>query len=126
MAEFKCDHVHLRSLDPEAAARFYTEMFGAVPVSRMQNGNTLRVVVNLGGLALFIEQVPPGTPAPPPPPFMGVEHIGVAVTRFDAVVAELKGKGAAFAVEPRSPRPGIKIAFVQAPDNVQVEILERA
>ncbi len=126
MAQFKCDHVHLRSPDPEAAGRYYTDMFGATITSRMQNGNALRVVVDLGGLTLFIEQVAAATPVPPPPPFMGVEHIGLAVTGFDAAVAELRAKGAVFAVEPQSPRPGVKLAFVQAPDNVRVEILERS
>lgn len=126
MPSYRFDHVHLRSPDPAAAAGFYTAMFGATEVGRMQNGDALRVVVDLGGLTLFIEQVPPGTPRPPSPPFMGVEHVGLAVTGFDAAVAELKAKGAVFAKEPTSPRPGIQIAFVQAPDGVQVEILERA
>lgn len=125
MASFRIDHVHLRSPDPAAAASFYQTMFGATETSRVQNGGALRVVVDLGGLPLFIEQVPPNTPSPPAPPFMGVEHVGLAVTGFDAAVAELRAKGATFAKEPTSPRPGIRIAFVQAPDGVQVEILER-
>jgi catechol 2,3-dioxygenase-like lactoylglutathione lyase family enzyme len=126
MAKFTCDHVHLRSLDPEAAAQFYVDMLGAVPVSRTPIGQFLRVVVNLGGLNLFIEQVSTSTPRPPEPPFLGVEHIGLAVTEFDATVAELVAKGVTFAIKPTSPRPGIKIAFVQAPDGVRVEILERS
>jgi len=122
-SRFTCDHVHLRSLDAKAAARFYVTMFDAVPTP---SGLEQREVVDLGGLTLFIEQVSPGTAATPPPPFLGVEHIGLSVTGFDAIVADLTVKGAVFAVAPHSPRPGIKIAFVQAPDGVAVEILERA
>jgi len=126
MAEFRSDHLHLRSTDPEGAARFYTEMLGAKRTGEMMSGNALRVTLNLGGLNVFLEEVPPGTPSTPKPPFLGVEHVGLAVTGFDAAVAELKAKGVVFVKEPSSPRPGVKIAFIQAPDGVQIEILERA
>ena len=39
----------------------------------------------------------------------------------DAAVAELRAKGAEFAVEPHSPRPGFRLAFVRAPDGVRVD-----
>jgi catechol 2,3-dioxygenase-like lactoylglutathione lyase family enzyme len=125
MAEFRSDHLHLRSTDPEGAARFYTEMLGAKRTGELMSGNALRVMLNLGGLNLFLEEVPPGTPSTPKPPFLGIEHVGLAVTGFDAAVAELKAKGVVFVKEPSSPRPGVKIAFIQAPDGVQIEILER-
>ena len=118
---FTCDHIHLRSPDPDAAARWYQDTLGATPISRAEK----RVVVDLGGLQLFIEQVPPSTPHPPPAPFVGIEHIAVRVTGFEAAVAGLREKGAVFAAEPSSPRPGTKIAFLAAPDGVLVEILER-
>ena len=122
---FICDHIHLRSPDPDAAARWYQDMLGATPVSRAQPGGKLRVVVDLGGLELFIEQVPPSTPHPPAPPFVGIEHIAVRVAGFEAAVARLREMGAVFAAEPSSPRPGIQIAFLAAPDGVLVEVLER-
>lgn len=125
MTRFTMDHVHLRSPDPVRTADFYIEMLDAEPAGRMQNGAALRVVVKLGGVPLFIEQVPPGTASPPVPPFLGLEHIGLAVPDLDAAVAELRRRGAEFAVEPHSPRPGFKLAFLQAPDGVRVEILQR-
>ena len=125
MVEFKQDHLHLRSVDPEAAAKFYVDMFGALPVSRLESANSLRIVVDLGGLALFIERSPADTHRPPEPPFLGLEHIGLVVTAFEDAVAELQAKQAVFVVQPHSPRPGVKLAFIQAPDGVRVEILER-
>jgi len=125
MARFTSDHIHLRSADPEAAARYYAEMFGATEKGRVLNGEALRVILDLGGLTLFVEQVPATTPAAPPPPFLGIEHIGLAVTGMDEVVRELKAKGAVFVVEPTYARPDIRIAFIQGPDNVRIEILER-
>src|SRR3712207_9231910 len=90
MTSFAVDHVHLRSPDPERAANFYVEILGAKLVNRMQNGAALRGVVDLGGLQLFIEQVPPETACPPAPPFLGLEHIGLKVRDMDAAVADLR------------------------------------
>ena len=123
--DYRQDHIHLRTADPTATAQFYIDMFGAIPAGQVMNGAALRVMVNLGGLLMFIEQVPPETPAPPPAPFRGIEHIGVLVADVDAAAAELRGKGAKFVVEPRSPAPGIKIAFLEGPDGVRIEILQR-
>lgn len=123
---FTCDHIHLRSPDPEKAAQFYVEMFGATIRSRSHHGEALRVVVDLGGLQLFIEQVPPQTPAPPPPPFVGIEHVGLRVQDLDAVVADLRSKGGRFVKEPSSPRPGVKVAFIEGPDGVRIELLQRS
>src|SRR4051812_33791305 len=126
MPEVRWDHLHLRSPDPEATARYYVKVFGATSVNKVESGGAVRVIVSLAGLNLFIEQVPPATPAPPQPPHLGLEHIGLAVTNIDAVCAELKARGAEFVVEPHSPRPGLRIAFVRAPENVRIELLERS
>jgi catechol 2,3-dioxygenase-like lactoylglutathione lyase family enzyme len=125
VTEFKADHFHLRSLDPEKSARFYEEMFGAERLGTVDNAGKLRVVVDLGGVRLFIEEVPPGTHAAPEPPYLGLEHIGLAVSGIDAVAVELKRKGAEFIVEPRSPRPGTRIAFIRGPENVRIELVDR-
>src|SRR3954454_14797061 len=110
MSEFRWDHLHLRSPDPEATARYYVDVFGATPVNKVEVVGGLRVIVSLAGLNLFIDQVPPGTPTPPQPPYLGLEHIGVAVTSIDAVCAELKARGAEFVVEPHTSRPGLRVA----------------
>jgi catechol 2,3-dioxygenase-like lactoylglutathione lyase family enzyme len=126
MSEFRWDHIHLRSPDPEATARYYVDVFGATPVNKVEVSGAVRVIVSLAGLNLFIEQVPLDTPAPPQPPHLGFEHIGLAVTNIDAVCAELKARGAEFVVEPHSPRSGVTLAFVRAPENVRIELLERS
>jgi catechol 2,3-dioxygenase-like lactoylglutathione lyase family enzyme len=126
MAEYRCDHVHLRSADCEATARFYEEMFGASPVFRRMVDGMLRIALDLRGLTLFIDQVPDGTPKAPPPPYIGIEHICLAVDGLEAAAAELCRKGVTFVVEPRELRPGIRYAFIEAPDDVRIELIDRS
>ncbi len=127
MTAFTYDHIHLRSPDAEATARWYENMFGAEIIRSVQSDGRPRLDLNLGGVAVFIAQVPPeqAVAAPPEPPYLGLEHIGLRVDGIDRVVAELKQKGAEFTVEPKTIRPGVRIAFLRGPQNVHIELLDR-
>ena len=127
MTAFTYDHVHLRSPNAEETARWYERMFGAEVIRSIQSDGRSRIDLNLGGVAVFIAQVPDDQViAPPPePPYLGLEHLGLRVDGIDAVVAELKAKGAEFTVEPKTIRPGVRIAFLRGPQNVHIELLDR-
>ena len=114
MARFTWDHIHLRSPNPEATAAFYERMFGAEVIRTMQQGKP-RIDLKVGGANVFILPVVPGDKTNPPPtsPYQGLDHFGLAVTGIDAVVADLKAKGAEFTMEPNNIRPGIRIAFLR-------------
>lgn len=122
MAAFTFDHIHLRSPDPEATATFYQNVFGA----EIKHGPQ-RIDINLGGQAIFVSPLTdPATGEAPSAPYRGLEHIGLAVTNIDAVVAEMKAKGVTFTMEPTTIRPGVRIAFLRGPENVSIELLERS
>ena len=127
MTRFSYDHIHLRSPDAEATAHWYEQMFGAEIIRSVQSDGRPRLDLRLGGVDVFIAQVPAEQQiAPPPePPYLGLEHIGLRVKGIDAAVAELKAKGAEFTVEPKTIRPGVRIAFLRGPQNVHIELLDR-
>ena len=127
MGGFKFDHIHLRSPDPEATALFYEKMFGATILRSTQNGKP-RVDMDLCGQKVFIAQVSPkdGVGAPPRSPYLGLDHLGLIVTGIDKVADELKGKGAAFTMEPTTIRPGVRIAFLRGPQDVTIELVDRS
>lgn len=123
MVEYSWDHVHLRSLDVAATAKWFQDKLSA----RLFDGSTVsaeRADVTLGGVRIVIT---PGNDANSPPaiPYQGLEHFGLAVRDIDKVAAELKAKGVAFTREPVTPRPGIRICFITGPDNISIELLER-
>ena len=127
MAKFAYDHIHLRSPNAEETAQWYERMFGAEVIRSIQSDGRPRIDLNLGGVAVFIAQVPQEQVVgnPPEPPYLGLEHIGLRVEGIDAVVAELKQKGVEFTVEPKTIRPGVRIAFLRGPQNIHIELLDR-
>lgn len=125
MPTFTLDHLHLRSPDPDKTGAFYTAHFGAEIIGRVETADMLRVMLDIGGLKLFVERVPPDTPGHPAAPVMGLEHIGLAVTDVDAAIETLRRNGVEITMEPTSPRPGLRIAFLRGPENVMIELLDR-
>ena len=124
---YRYDHMHLRSRDVKKTAEYYRQMFDAEIVESVQSDGKPRTDLDLNGLTIFIAAVPAEATTPPVPaePYVGLDHFGLRVDDMDTAVAELKRRGASFTLEPRTIRPGVRIAFVQAPDNVRIELLER-
>ncbi len=127
MTEFAYDHVHLRSPDPEETARYYERMFGAEIIKSVQSDGRERVDMKLGGVMMFIAKVEPDRTLSQKSgdSYVGLDHLGLRVRDIDAVCEELKAKGAEFTVQPKTIRPGVRIAFVRGPQDVLIEILDR-
>ena len=128
MPVYSYDHIHLRSRDPMATAQYYRKMFDAKIIESIQSDGQKRIDLDLSGLTIFIARVLPEADVPPGPaePHLGLDHFGLRVDDLDQAVADLKRRGAEFAVAPRTIRPGVRIAFLRAPDDVRIELLERS
>ncbi len=59
----------------------------------------------------------------PNPPY-GLDHFGISTDNLDATVKELKTAGYQITMEITQIRPGTRIAFFKAPDNVLIELVE--
>ena len=127
MTEFTYDHVHLRSPNPDETAAYYERMFGAKIIKSVMSNGIERTDMNLGGVMVFIAQVSEAADLADKPEgsFVGLDHLGLRVRNIDRVCDELKTKGAEFTVEPKTIRPGVRIAFVRGPQDVLIEILDR-
>ena len=123
MAKYTWDHVHLKTPDPETMAKWFETMLGAEVIRTMQ-GSTPRIDLKLGGANIFIAESP-GHNEPPAIPYRGLEHFGLTVDNLDSVAAELKAKGCEFTKEPTTVRPGVRVAFLRAPQGVSIELLDR-
>lgn len=125
---YHLDHIHILSRDPEAAARYYRKMFDAKVIESVGPDGSPRIDLELDGITLFIFRVGPEEKLPDSPidRYVGLDHFGLRVDDLDRVAAELKRRGAEFAMEPKTLRAGLKIAFLRAPENVRIELLERS
>jgi catechol 2,3-dioxygenase-like lactoylglutathione lyase family enzyme len=89
-------HVHLFSDDPVAAAAWCEKHLLLTPRSQLKTERACGRVI---------------------------DHIAVSVDNLDETLAWLRGEGVTVLTPPRKAN-GLRSAFVQAPDNMELEILE--
>jgi lactoylglutathione lyase len=125
MPTYTYDHIHLRTRDPKGMAEYFHKVFDAKVIESVQSDGRPRIDLDIDGLIVFIAPVPADADiaASPREPYLGLDHFGFRVDSVDDTVAELKRRGADIAEEPRTIRPGVRIAFVRAPDNIRIELL---
>ena len=126
MPTYTYDHIHLRSPEPMETARYFNKMFDAKIMETVQSDGQTRVDLDINGLIIFIARAATDTPNAPADGYLGLDHFGLRVENLDEAAAQLKQRGAEFASEPRDLRPGVRIAFVRAPGNIRIELLERS
>lgn len=128
MAVYKFNHIHIYSRNPMATAQYYERMFGAKIIESVQSDGKPRIDLDMNGVSVFLLRIAPDDEMPDSPavPHLGLDHFGFTVDDLDKAAAELKRKGAVFTVEPNTIRPGVRIAYVQGPENVRVELVERS
>jgi lactoylglutathione lyase len=126
MAKFTWDHVHIRTPNVEATAKWFEQVLGAEVIRSVQQGAP-RVDMKIGGQNVFLAPVTAGdgVATPPVTPYQGLDHFGLTVSGIDAIAADLKAKGVEFTKEPTTVRPGVRICFIRGPQGVSIELLDR-
>ena len=126
-ANLAFDHVHVVSKDPHAAATWYVDKLGGEIVKSTVSHGAPQVYVSFGGPMVIIRgQRAAESAAEKPGLEWGIDHFGVRVKGdFDSFCAGLRAKGVAFSLEPTDFNPTTRIAYIQAPDGVSIELLNR-
>lgn len=126
-ASLSFDHVHLVSQDPQATARWYADTLGGKVVRSIEVRGAPQVYVSFGGAMVIVRGQRPAERAAAKAGLQwGVDHFGMQVKGdFDAFCSGLRGKGVSFSLEPTDFNPTTRIAFINAPDGVSVELLNR-
>lgn len=121
------DHVHLVAKDPQATASWYVDKLGGAIMRSLDVKGAPQIYVSLGGFIIIVRgQRPVERAAEKPGLEWGIDHFGLRVKGdFDGFCSDLRRKGVAFSLEPTDFNPSTRIAFIQAPDGVSVELLNR-
>lgn len=120
------DHAHFRCADLEKAIDFYQKMLDAEIVKRSEHGGRIIVTLRIGDTKICLSPAPPGSNLATEvnAKRLGAYHLAFLVPNLDDAVTECKSRGANFVIENLLANPKRKVAFFEAPDGMQVELME--
>ena len=107
------DHVHLISEDPQLAASWYADKMGGEIVSSHEVRGAAQILVAFKGATIIVRGQRPG------------EQPDRKMILIDDEPAAIRKKGVTFTVDPMDFSPSVRIAFIETPDGVSIELLQR-
>jgi len=126
---YRINHVHLKAPDPRRTAEWYVKAFAFKILSdevRVFGDRFVRCQSEDGGMNVNIsgartdERLGQGDANA----HHGLEHFGLDSANLEADIARLEGLGARLLEGPIQIPNGPRIAFMRAPDDVRVELIE--
>lgn len=130
------DHIHVVSKDPETSANWYRDVLGGniTHVAELRGAPQYRI--EFDGINILVRGQRSGEEPVDSPgnrtfadgylhaPQRGADHFGFNLKGdLNEYCDALRAKGATFSVEPHKFVPGVHIAYVEAPDDVHIEIV---
>ena len=128
---YAINHVHIRSVDPHSSAAWYAEHFGAKIVSEREvMPGTVTLSLEVGGpVRLNISSKPEGTPdkrAVAELNRLGLEHFGFDVSDLAGELERLKKANVRIVLPLTEVVGGTRLAYIEGPDDVLIELVQRA
>ena len=126
---FRINHIHLKSPDPKKTADWYVKAFNFTIVAddvRVFGDRFIRCQSEDGGMAVNISGARSGETLGPGDanPHHGLEHFGLDTDDIEAEIKRLVGLGATHMEGPIKMANGGQIAFIKAPDDVRLELIQ--
>ncbi len=128
---YAINHVHIRSVDPHSSAAWYEEHFGAKLISEREvMPGTVTLSMEVGGpVRLNISSKPEGTPdirAVAELNRLGLEHFGFDVADLASELERLEKADVRIVLPLTEVVGGTRLAYIEGPDDVLIELVQRA
>ncbi len=126
---YRINHIHLKAPDPRKTAEWYVTAFRFKIVSdedRVFGDRFIRCQSEDGGMAVNIsgartgERLGPGDANA----HHGLEHFGFDSEDLEADIRRLEGLGAKLLEGPIQVPKGPRVAFLRAPDDTRIELIQ--
>ena len=126
---YRINHIHLKAPDPRKTAEWYARAFNFKILSddtRVFGDRFIRCTSEDGGMAVNISGARTGETLGPgdASAHHGLEHFGFDSLGLEADIKRLEELGARLLEGPIQVPNGPRIAFMRAPDDTRIELIE--
>jgi len=124
IAEF--DHIQIYCGDIEKAIAFFHNILGGKEVSRGQRPSGLMVRMDVQSVIVsFMTVSPDSGQLDPGKGKRGIDHIGFKVKDIEATLEEMQKNEVRITTELTVLPNGIKVAFIEGPEGIRIELFEK-
>ena len=122
MPTYSLNHVHHESTDVHAAADWYVRLFDAAADEPFERGGATWLRVHIGEVTVTITDRE--FAAMELGRYQGLDHFGLDTDDFDATLERIEAAGVDIWAGPLEAE-GMRIVFINGPDNVKIELMEK-
>ena len=128
--EYMINHVHIRSADPRSTAEWYAKYSNAkIVAEREVMPGTITITTEVGGpVRLNISSQPEGSSKERSTAELnrlGLEHFGFNVADLKSEIDRFEKDGIRVVLPLTEVTGGTKLAYIEGPDDVLIELVER-
>jgi predicted enzyme related to lactoylglutathione lyase len=124
MPNYTFEHIHHETTDVPVAVEFYKRVLGATAGEPFERGGATWVEVHIGSTQVTVtdrEFAPMELGR-----YQGFDHFALASDDFDATIAHLEKEGVSIWFGPITiPDNGRRIVFIDGPDSIKIELMEK-
>jgi len=120
----RLNHIHIICSDLTGSESWFVEGLGAELVERRESRGIATSELRLAGICLLLRATHEDeAPAAGRQRRFGTDHFAFEVADVDAMVESLRARGVVIAREPAN-SPRNRVAFIQGPDDLVIELVE--
>jgi lactoylglutathione lyase len=120
------DHIHIMSSNPEEAVQYFEKILDGRVISRIDSRGFPLIRIDVKGIPVAVLGTDPKSgQLIPGKGSKGLDHFGLKVDNLEQTAHDLKKKGVKFTVEPTVTPWGLKMAFIEGPEGIRIELVER-
>ena len=122
MPAYTLNHVHHETKNVDETVKFYQSFFGATAGEPFTRGDANWVYCFVGGTQITVtDREFSDTELQR---YQGYDHIAFVTDDFEATLADIEAKGINIWFGPVELEDGMRILFIEGPDNVKIELME--
>jgi len=122
MPNYTFNHVHHETKDVDEAVAWYKKLFNATSDAPFERGGATWVPVHIGATQITVTDreftdMDLGR-------YQGYDHFALNTDDFDQTLADIEQQGVEIWMGPVALENGMRIIFINGPDNVKIELME--
>ena len=122
MPNYTFNHIHHETKDVDEAVAWYKKLFNATSDAPFERGGATWVPVHIGATQITVTDreftdMDLGR-------YQGYDHFALNTDDFDQTLADIEQQGVEIWMGPVALENGMRIIFINGPDNVKIELME--